>query len=215
MRRRSGTLDEGRSGFNGGGCAGGRCAGARAGTDARGVPQGVLRGRAGGAGAPAVGRRAGVRAGGRAQPMARRESTTPQHVGARGVPQGGGLAARLRLRKDEEEDALPQEEEKAPEEAQERASSQVVLLSRGQVSRTDNTHTQDRPYKTVCTQCFLTTSLQHWTILHLVTIGGDGSGQCFPIECSLQMEDLAKKGELLREKSTQQHLCGRSASEQR
>jgi hypothetical protein len=137
-------------------------------------------------------------------------------MGARGVPQGGGLAARLRLRKDEEEDALPQEEEKAPEEAQERASSQVVvLLSRGQVSRTDNTHTQDRPYKTVCTQCFLTTSLQHWTILHLVTIGGDGSGQCFPIECSLQMEDLAKKGELLREKSTQQHLCGRSASEQR
>jgi len=108
MRRRSGTLDEGRSGFNGGGCAGGRCAGARAGTDARGVPQGVLRGRAGGAGAPAVGRRAGVRAGGRAQPMARRESTTPQHVGARGVPQGGGLAARLRLRKDEEEDAMPQ-----------------------------------------------------------------------------------------------------------
>ena len=77
-------------------------------TDARGVPQGVLRGRAGGAGAPAVGRRAGVRAGWRAQPIARRESTTPQHVGARGVPQGGGLAARLRLRKDEEEDAMPQ-----------------------------------------------------------------------------------------------------------
>ena len=40
--------------------------------------------------------------------MARRESTTPHHVGARGVPQGGGLAARLRLRKDEEEDAMPQ-----------------------------------------------------------------------------------------------------------
>ena len=76
-------------------------------TDARGVPQGVLRGRAGGAGAPAVGRRAGVRAGGKAQPIARRESTSPQHVGARGVPQGGGLAARLRLRKDEEEDAMP------------------------------------------------------------------------------------------------------------
>ena len=54
-------------------------------TDARGVPQGVWRGRAGGTGAPAVGRRAGVRAGGRAQPIARRESTARRNIWARGA----------------------------------------------------------------------------------------------------------------------------------
>ena len=96
MRRRSGTLDEGWSGFNGwksGGAAGNRKQrvdsnwlrtqipfqeqGRRAWEDTP-LPRGNgERGRRG--------KRAGVRAGGRAQPIARRESTARRNIWARGA----------------------------------------------------------------------------------------------------------------------------------